>query len=89
MNRFVCALITSAVVSIGAAGCAVQHSGDSLSPSPTASYSAYYVGTWKSSVVSAPTGSTCGNFEWRVTNQSQGIISGVFLAQCGGGLVIG
>ena len=38
--------------------------------------------------MSAPTGNTCGNFEWRVTNQTDGIVSGVFLAQCGGGLAV-
>jgi hypothetical protein len=75
-----------ATLSMAAVSCAIQHNDG---PAPTSSSSsASYVGTWKSTTASAPTGSTCGNFEWRVTNQTEGIISGIFLAQCGGNLTV-
>ena len=80
--------MTCVALSIGAGGCAIQHTGDTIAPSPASSSSTWFVGTWKSSVVSAPAGSTCGNFEWRVTNQADGIISGIFFAQCGGSLAV-
>jgi hypothetical protein len=90
MNRFVCALLMlGALVPVTAAvgGCGIKHAGDPLAPTSAAAGTSY-VGTWRSNVASAPTGSTCGNFEWRVTNQSEGIISGVFTAQCGGSLTV-
>src|ERR1019366_10239028 len=84
MNRTSSVFRTLVALSIGAAGCAIQHSADTMAPSSVSSSTPWFVGTWKSSVVSAPTGATCGNFEWRVTNQADGIISGIFFAQCGG-----
>jgi hypothetical protein len=88
MNRTSSVFMTLVALSIGAGGCAIQHSADTMAPSSASSSTPWFVGTWKSSVVSAPAGSTCGNFEWRVTNQADGIISGIFFAQCGGSLAV-
>jgi hypothetical protein len=87
MVQTVSRIAVLATLSMAAASCAIQHN-DGLTPTVSSSPSGGYVGTWKSSTASAPTGNTCGNFEWRVTNQAEGIISGIFLAQCGGNLTV-
>ena len=87
MAQTVSRIVVLAALSMAAASCTIQHN-EGLAPTGSSPTSSGYVGTWKSSTASAPTGNTCGNFEWRVTNQTEGIISGIFLAQCGGNLTV-
>jgi hypothetical protein len=66
--------------------CAIQHSGNGLAPSSTA-VGASYVGTWISSASSSGS-NACSGFEWRVTNQTGTMISGLFFARCPGNLTV-
>ena len=48
-------------------------------------------GNWKSQTTvttSYPTPTSCGNFQWQVTNQSGATASGTFSATCAGGITL-
>ena len=62
----------------------IEHSG-AAAPSSTATTTSY-VGTWISATSSGSSSSSCSNFEWRVTNQTGTMISGLFFARCPGNL---
>jgi hypothetical protein len=79
-----------------AAGCGFENKANVLSPSKTASNGSTapssstpspgsLVGTWASASVleSLPAPSTCGDFQWTVTEQTATSLSGNFYAVCG------
>lgn len=79
-------LVSVLAAALAATACAVEHDGSGVSPTPTAGPTSY-IGTWLSTV--GPTGpNACSNFEWRVTNQTATMISGLFFARCPGGLAV-
>ncbi|HKT79005.1 MAG TPA: hypothetical protein VJP86_02210 [Vicinamibacterales bacterium] len=59
------------------------------SPIPNGSSEGPLVGTWQPPQgVAAPDPSTCGNFQWVITSQSDVAVQGSFSAECGGGVSI-
>jgi hypothetical protein len=93
--------ILGALTAIAAAGvlgaCGYQHQANALAPTSTAtatssptgtSSAASFTGTWTSLAVTAPSPSSCTNFQWHVTNQTATSIQGDFSADCPDGLSI-
>jgi hypothetical protein len=59
------------------------------SPLPGGSANGELVGIWLPEIgVAAPSPSSCGNFQWEITSQSDTAIQGNFAAECGGGVTI-
>src|SRR5436309_1417651 len=95
---FLFALALTAV----SAGCAFEHSTNVLAPGSTAApaasiagpgtstaASASLVGKWESNALPVlPSASSCGNFQYQITNQTSSTIAGTFTAVCGGGLTL-
>jgi len=85
MNRVV--LISSILTAtLAAFACAIDHSGNGLTPTSTPPATSY-LGTW-TSTTAASGSSACSGFEWRVTNQTATLISGLFFARCPGNLAV-
>lgn len=60
------------------------------SPTGTGSTSSTYVGTWSSNVAATPIAAdACGNFQWKITNQTATSIAGDFSALCAAFTVAG
>jgi len=56
---------------------------------PGGSSSGPLVGTWASpSQLELPSPSTCKNFQWQISSQSDTAIAGSFTAECGGGVAV-
>src|SRR5438874_2968270 len=84
MKRALSRLTSAFAATLLVTACGVEHSAPaapSATPPPTS-----YVGTWTSATSSGSTANSCGNFEWRVTNQTATMISGIFFARCAGTL---
>ncbi len=59
------------------------------SPIPGGSTTGPLVGMWTPAVgVAAPDPSSCANFQWEITGQSDTMVQGNFSAECGGGITI-
>jgi len=86
MNRAAFFISSILAASLLASACAVERTGNGLAPTPTAPGTSY-LGTWMSSSAATAPGA-CGNFEWRVTNQTATMISGLFFARCPGNLTV-
>jgi hypothetical protein len=56
-------------------------------PAPPAS-SGSYAGTWTSIANSIPSGSSCTNFQWQVTNATSNSMAGSFSATCAGNIAV-
>jgi hypothetical protein len=74
-------------------GCELQQKSTPVSPtSPTVSGGGAptsYVGTWASAVgVSSLSADKCGNFQWKITNQTDTAIAGDISATCGSLVIV-
>ena len=94
----------SLYVALAAAGllssaCGFQHQSSVVAPSqpspdtagaggggPTTGPS--YVGTWSSQDLTVPSASSCGNFQWTISNQTETSLSGSFFIECAGNITI-
>jgi hypothetical protein len=69
-----------------------KSTGSSTSPTvtvPNGSATGTLVGTWgEPSAFTIPSASTCGNFQWQITSQSDTAVAGSFSAVCDGGIGI-
>jgi len=83
MKRVVSRLTSAIAATLILTACGIEHSAPT--PSSTAAPTSY-VGTWTSATSSGSTANSCSNFEWRVTNQTATMISGIFFARCAGNL---
>ena len=88
-------LAAGLAVAVLTAGCAqFETSRETLSPSapspiPGGSSTGPLVGTWAPSQgITAPDPSTCTNFQWEITSQSDTEVQGRFSAECAGGISI-
>lgn len=91
MKNTVFVLIVAATVS----ACGFEHSQSLAAPSavsapgPGPASSGALSGVWSSqSAVTIPSGTSCGNFQWRVTSETSTSIVGEFYASCAAGLVV-
>jgi hypothetical protein len=84
--------IAVVLVATSAAACNLKTS--TLSPTaPTSGGSpgtstGSLTGTWSSQAFTIPTASSCGNFQWNVTNQVASSLAGTFSATCADGIGI-
>jgi len=78
MKTSVLRLSSLLAVTLIVSACDVIEHSSPAAPSSTASY----IGTW----TSATSSGSCNNFEWRITNQTATMISGLFFARCAGNL---
>ncbi|MEO8258552.1 MAG: hypothetical protein ABI868_14485 [Acidobacteriota bacterium] len=46
------------------------------------------IGTWASQNLTVPSASSCGNFQWAVTSQTDSNLSGAFFLECAGNITI-
>jgi hypothetical protein len=80
-------------ISVLAGGCALDHKSTPTSPSASASTapsSTPYVGTWASAASSAGlSADKCGNFQWKISSQTETSIAGDFSATCGAFTILG
>lgn len=83
MKRSISLLTSLLTATLVVAACGIEHSAPA--PSSTATPT-WYVGTWTSTTSSGSSSNSCSDFEWRVTNQTATMISGVFFARCAGNL---
>jgi hypothetical protein len=79
-------MLSSLAAATLAAGCGFDKTANPLTPSASGTPS--YVGTWTSSSGAGPAANACGNFEWRISNQTDTLISGLFTARCAGNLAV-
>jgi hypothetical protein len=90
MKRILTLLTCAAALAGGA--CGFDHAKNVLTPTPvdaSSGRSGSMVGVWSSNALpTLPTGNTCGNFKYSISNQSATAISGTFTGVCGGGLAI-
>jgi hypothetical protein len=94
--RFLAAILAAGLVTVG---CGFDHGASSTtSPTPAsggssggASSSAMSLaGIWMSNALPAgvPDKASCGNFQFEATSQTATSVTGTFMGQCGGGLVL-
>ena len=95
-RRFAACVLGSAIALAGA-GCTGFESGKSItSPSapstnvPGGTSTGFMVGTWgtQTDAFTLPSASSCGNFQWQITSQSDTAVAGTFVATCDGGIAI-
>src|SRR5262245_51292867 len=94
MTRHLCVAGLLGLALLTGACAQFETSRESLTPTapgplPGGSSTGPLVGLWTpTSGVAAPDPSTCGNFEWEITSQSDTAIQGNFSAECGGGVTV-
>jgi hypothetical protein len=79
-----------AVVALWAGACGFQSGRESpTAPSSSTSQglSGPPVGVWNSAAVAVPDPKSCGNFEWKITNQTSTSMAGDFTASCMNGAI--
>ena len=82
-NRILWAVLSSALVASGCIG--IEH--ESTPTAPTASGNSSLLGNWSSSnIIPAP--SSCTDFKWNITEQTQISAKGSFSASCAGDLKV-
>jgi hypothetical protein len=79
-------------------GCGFEHernaiapsggSGSSTGGSTTTSGDGTYVGNWASQQFTIPTGTSCTNFQWAITNQTNSSLAGTFTVDCSGNVTV-
>ncbi len=94
MSRHLCLAGILAVSMMTGACARFETSKESLTPAapspiPGGSSTGSLVGMWTpSSGVAAPDPSTCANFQWEITSQSDTAVQGNFSGECGGGVTV-
>jgi hypothetical protein len=94
MSRKLCLAGALAVSMLTGACARFETTSETLTPSappplPGGSSNGQFVGMWTPEIgVAAPSPSSCGNFQWEITSQSDTALQGNFSAECGGGVTI-
>jgi hypothetical protein len=89
-------IIALAAAAMLGGACGFQRQSSALAPTPvtpdtggtTPATSGSLVGTWASQNLTVPSASSCGNFQWTVTNQTATTMSGNFSLECAGNITI-
>lgn len=92
-------LLTSIVVAgVLTVGCAFEHQQNLLSPSSGSGSGAgsgtgsngggALLGTWTSEAFTIPTGTSCTNFQWTITSQTDTTMTGTFTVDCTGNIEV-
>jgi hypothetical protein len=78
-------------------GCGFEHERNVTGPSSsssnassdtTSSGNGTYVGNWASQQFTIPSGTSCTNFQWTITSQSNASLAGTFTVDCSGNVTI-
>ena len=94
--RSLAAFALAAVTACASTACTGFESGKTTGTStaptvsvPGGSSSGALVGTWgEPTAFTIPSASSCGNFQWQITSQSDSAVAGAFSATCDGGIGI-
>jgi hypothetical protein len=93
-NRLFAAILGAA---LAASGCGFEHTSTPVGPSPSPDLgstpgggsSGTLTGVWSSPAVAGiPGGTTCQEFQWRITSQTDTSVVGEFYASCSAGIVV-
>jgi hypothetical protein len=92
----IAALVLAILSSLWGAGCAFEHTANTAGPSPAGSGGATpgssatsLLGGWESNTLpTLPSPTSCGNFQFQITNQTPTSIAGTFKAVCAAGLTV-